>query len=145
STEFGTCYTPDEVRALADHAHARGMILHMDGSRLGNAAAHLDVSLGEITRDSGVDVLSLGGTKNGRLGAEAIVALHPEKTPGLEYLRKLDMQLGSKMRFVSAQLIALYQGELWRRSAGHANAMAARLRQGLETLPGSGIGLPYPT
>jgi len=145
STEFGTCYTPDEVRALADHAHEHGMILHMDGSRLGNAAVHLGVSLAEITREAGVDVLSLGGTKNGLLGAEAVISLRPEKTPGLEYLRKLNMQLGSKMRFVSAQLIALYAGDLWQRSAGHANAMAARLRQGLEALSGSGIGLPYPT
>ena len=151
SSEFGTCYTPDEVRALAEHAHARGMILHMDGSRLGNAAAHLDCSLAAITSEAGVDVLSLGGTKNGLLGAEAVIVLNPGAAPGIEYLRKLDMQLGSKMRFVSAQLIALYEGGLWRRSAGHANAMAARLRAGMEELITSGgdrtpgISLPYAT
>ncbi len=99
STEFGTVYSPDEIRALADHAHARGMVLHMDGSRLGNAAAHLSTSLAAITSDAGVDVLSLGGTKNGLLGAEAVLALNPRAVPGLKYLRKLNMQLGSKMRF----------------------------------------------
>lgn len=145
STEFGTCYTPEEVRALADHAHKRGMTLHMDGSRLGNAAAHLGVPLASITSEAGVDVLSLGGTKNGLLGAEAVVALNPAATPGLKYLRKTNMQLGSKMRFVSAQLIALYGGDLWLRSAAHANAMATRLRAGLEALDAKEIGLAFPT
>ncbi len=149
STEFGTVYSPDEIRALADHAHARGMVLHMDGSRLGNAAAHLGTSLAAITSEAGVDVLSLGGTKNGLLGAEAVLALNPQAVPGLKYLRKLNMQLGSKMRFVSAQLAALYEGDLWLRSASHSNAMAARLRAGIEALisdgRGAGITLPFPT
>lgn len=149
STEFGTCYTPAEVRALADHAHERGMVLHMDGSRLSNAAARLGVSLAAITTDVGVDVLSLGGTKNGLLGAEAVIALNPQAVPGLSYLRKLNMQLGSKMRFVSAQLSALYEDGLWLRSAGHANAMADRLRAGLESLIAAGKGddmvLPFET
>ncbi|WP_420813281.1 threonine aldolase family protein [Leucobacter triazinivorans] len=147
STELGTCYTAAEVRALADHAHERGMVLHMDGSRLGNAAAHLGCSLAEITSGAGVDVLSLGGTKNGLLGAEAVVVLNPAAATGLPYLRKLDMQLGSKMRFVSAQLLALYEGDLWLRSARHANSMATRLRAGLETLIADGVGidLPHPT
>lgn len=149
STEYGTCYSPAEVQALADHAHERGMVLHMDGSRLSNAAAHLGTSLAEITSDVGVDVLSLGGTKNGLLGAEAVLALNPASVPGLIYLRKLNMQLGSKLRFVSAQLAALYEGDLWLRSAGHSNAMAARLRVGLETLiasgKGEGISLPFPS
>lgn len=147
STELGTCYTAAEVRALADHAHERGMVLHMDGSRLGNAASHLGCSLAEITSDAGVDVLSLGGTKNGLLGAEAVVVLNPAAATGLPYLRKLDMQLGSKMRFISAQLLALYEGDLWQRSAGHSNAMAARLRAGLEALiaDGADIALPHPT
>lgn len=149
STEFGTCYSPDEVRALANHAHERGIVLHMDGSRLGNAAAHLGLSLAEITSEVGVDVLSLGGTKNGLLGAEAVLALNPQSVPGLIYLRKLNMQLGSKMRFVSAQLAALYEGDLWLRSASHANSMAARLRSGIESLiesgRGEGISLPFPS
>jgi len=153
STEFGTCYTPEEVRALADHAHEHGMVLHMDGSRLGNAAGDLRCSLAEPTSDAGVDVLSLGGTKNGLLGAEAVVALRPETVPGLIYLRKVNMQLGSKMRFASAQLLALYEDELWLRSAAHANAMATRLRAGIEGVvaasaagsEGARITLPHPT
>lgn len=136
STEMGTLYTPDELRALADVAHQHGMALHVDGSRLGNAAAALGCGLGDITTAVGVDVLSLGGTKNGLLGAEAVVVLNPDAVRGPLYVRKLLGQLPSKMRFVSAQLVALYEGDLWRRSAGHANAMAARLAAGVRDLPG---------
>ena len=110
TTELGTAYTADEIRAIADHAHAHGMKLHIDGARLGNAAASLGLPLRAFTRDAGVDLLSVGGTKNGCLGAEAIVVLNPEASEGLKYLRKLNMQLASKMRFVSAQLIALLRG-----------------------------------
>ncbi len=132
STELGTIYTPDEIRAIVDHAHGLGMRVHMDGARLSNAAAALGVPLRAITRDVGVDVLSFGGTKNGAMAGEAIVVLDPEASTGLTYLRKLDMQLASKMRFVSAQLVALLEGDLWLRNASHANAMAARLRAGVE-------------
>ena len=150
-TEYGTCYSPDEIRALADYAHAHGMVLHVDGARLGNAAAHLGSTLAAITSEAGVDVLSLGGTKNGLLGAEAVIALSPDAVPGLGYLRKTVTQLSSKMRFVSAQLNALYEGDLWRRSADHANAMATRLRAGLDDLAAHSpedlrsIRIPYPT
>ncbi|KZE42328.1 threonine aldolase family protein [Microbacterium sp. T32] len=132
STELGTLYTPDEIRALADHAHARGMRLHMDGARISNAAAALDLPLRAFTRDAGVDVLSFGGTKNGAMIGEAIVVLDPAASTGLTYLRKLDMQLSSKMRFVSAQLVALLENDLWLRNARHSNAMAQRLRAGVE-------------
>lgn len=132
STELGTVYTPDEVRELAEHAHSRGMRLHMDGARLANAAAALDVPLRAFTRDAGVDVLSFGGTKNGLLFGEAIVVLNGQASEGLPYLRKLNMQLSSKMRFASAQLIALLTDDLWLRSARRANAMATRLRTTLE-------------
>ncbi|PZU38669.1 MAG: threonine aldolase, partial [Microbacterium sp.] len=132
STELGTVYTPDEVRAIADHAHGLGMRVHMDGARIANAAASLGVPLRAFTRDAGVDVLSFGGTKNGAMLAEAIVVLDAAASEGLRYLRKLDMQLSSKMRFVSAQLLALIEGDLWLRNASHANAMAARLRQAVE-------------
>lgn len=132
STELGTLYTPDEIRALANHAHGHGMRLHLDGARIANAAAALDLPLAAFTRDVGVDVLSLGGTKNGALGAEAIVVLDPEASAGLTYLRKLNMQLASKMRFLSAQLVALLDGDLWLQNARHANAMAQRLRAGVE-------------
>ncbi len=139
STELGTLYTPAEIRAVADHAHALGLRVHLDGSRLANAAASLDVPLAAITTDVGVDVVSLGGTKNGALFGEAVLVLDPEATAGLDYLRKIDMQLASKMRFVSAQLIALYEGDLWLRSARHANAMAARLAAGIADVPGARV------
>lgn len=132
STELGTLYTPDEIRAIADHVHARGMHLHMDGARIANAAASLDLPVRAFTRDVGVDVLSFGGTKNGAMLGEAIVVLNPAASDGLIYLRKLNMQLSSKMRFVSAQLIALLEGDLWLRNARHSNAMAQRLRSGVE-------------
>jgi threonine aldolase len=136
STELGTVYAPDEIRALADQAHGLGMRLHVDGARLANAAAWLGVPLRAITTDVGVDALSLGGTKNGILFGEAVVVLDPQAADGLVFQRKVDMQLASKMRFVSAQLVALYEGDLWLRSAVHANAMAARLAAGLERVPG---------
>ncbi|MEO8094123.1 MAG: low specificity L-threonine aldolase [Pseudolysinimonas sp.] len=136
TTELGTLYTVDEVRAIADHVHAKGMALHMDGARVSNAAAALGTGFREFTTDAGVDILSFGGTKNGLLYGEAVVVLNPDVSDGLIYLRKLNMQLASKMRFVSAQLIALLSDELWKRSASHANAMAARLRSALEGVDG---------
>ncbi|GEK85352.1 threonine aldolase family protein [Microbacterium aerolatum] len=149
STELGTLYTADEIRALADHAHDHGMRLHMDGSRIANAAAALDVPVRAFTRDAGVDVLSFGGTKNGAMLGEAIVVLNDEASDGLIYSRKYSMQLASKMRFVSAQLIALLEGDLWLRNARHSNAMAARLRSGIENglADGSirGVGFSQPT
>lgn len=138
TTELGTLYSVDEIRAIADHAHSKGMKLHMDGARISNAAAALGVPLREFTTDAGVDLLSFGGTKNGLLYGEAIVVLNPEASDGLIFLRKLNMQLASKMRFISAQLIALLTDDLYLTSATHANAMAARLRHSLETAIASG-------
>ncbi|REJ07869.1 low specificity L-threonine aldolase [Microbacterium bovistercoris] len=132
STELGTLYTADEIRALADHAHGHGMKLHLDGARISNAAAALDLPLRAFTRDVGVDVLSFGGTKNGAMLGEAVVVLNPEASDGLIFGRKFNMQLASKMRFVSAQLIALLEGDLWLRNARHSNAMAQRLRSEVE-------------
>ncbi len=149
STELGTLYTPGEIRAIADHVHARGMRLHLDGARISNAAAALDLPLRAFTRDAGVDVLSFGGTKNGAMLGEAIVVLDPAASEGLPFLRKLNMQLSSKMRFVSAQLIALLEGDLYLRNARHANAMAARLRAaveaGLDDGTISGVAFTQPT
>ncbi|MEN2745688.1 low specificity L-threonine aldolase [Sinomonas halotolerans] len=136
TTELGTRYTVEEIRAIADHAHALGMKVHMDGARLANAAAGIGVPVREFTSGAGVDVLSFGGTKNGMLFGECVVALSPEAAHGLTYLRKMDMQLASKMRFVSAQFLALLEDGLWLRSAGHANAMAARLRAAVEGIDG---------
>jgi len=149
STELGTLYAVDEIRALADHAHERGMKLHLDGARISNAAAALDVPLSAFTTDAGVDVLSFGGTKNGAMLGEAIVVLNPDAADGLLYSRKFNMQLSSKMRFVSAQLIALLEGDLWLRNARHANAMAQRLRteveQGIADGSINGVGFTQPT
>ena len=143
STELGTVYTPEEVRAVADFAHDRGMAVHMDGARIWNAAAALNMPLAAFTRDAGVDVLSLGGTKNGLLGAEAIVVIDPDRVDGVIFLRKLNMQLASKMRFASTQLLTLFQDGLGVRAAAHANAMAARLRSGLEAV--EGVAFSHPT
>ncbi|MBC7518196.1 MAG: low specificity L-threonine aldolase [Microbacteriaceae bacterium] len=142
TSELGTAYTVSQVRAIADHAHARGMKLHMDGARLANAAATLDVPLREFTTDAGVDIVSFGGTKNGLLFGEAVVVLNPEVSEGLHFLRKINMQLASKMRFVSAQLVALLEGDLWLRSAQHANAMAQRLRAAVSDIDGLTITQP---
>ena len=136
STELGTLYTPEELRALADHAHAHGLRLHVDGARLANAAAALEVPLRAITTDAGVDAVSFGGTKAGLMLGEAIVLLGDGPHDALPYLRKQSMQLASKMRYVAAQFEALLTDELWRRAAGHANAMAARLAAAVEGLDG---------
>src|SRR3954463_1223341 len=138
STELGTLYTPDEIRALPRVAHARGMFLHLDGARIANAAAALGVPLAGTTTDCGVDVLSLGGTKNGLLGAEAVVVLgqdRPGIADGLAFARKQLGQLGSKGRYLGAQFLALLEGDLWLRNAAHANAMARRLADGVRDLP----------
>jgi len=138
STELGTVYTPEEVRALADAAHAKGLLLHVDGARLPMAAAALDVPLRAITTDAGVDLLSFGATKVGALGAEAVVILDPSRglADGMPYLRKQSLQLASKGRFLAAQFVALLEDGLWRQLASHANAMAARLADGVRDLPG---------
>jgi threonine aldolase len=134
STELGTLYTPAELQALADQAHEHGLLLHIDGSRLTNAAAALDCSLAEAA--TGADALSFGGTKAGLVFGEAVVFLRPELSAGALYLRKQSMQLASKMRFVAAQFHALLEGERWRRSAGHANAMARRLADRVRAIDG---------
>jgi threonine aldolase len=136
STELGTLYTVAELRALAEQAHEHGMRLHVDGARLTNAAAALDVPLRAISSDVGADVVSFGGTKAGLMLGEAVVLLGEGLAPSLPYLRKQSLQLASKMRFVAAQFEALLTDELWRRAAGHANAMAARLAAGVRDVPG---------
>ena len=141
-TELGTVYTLAELEAIVHLAHARGLLVHVDGARLANAAAALEVPLRALTTDVGVDMLSFGGTKNGLLGAEAVVFLEPRLADGFEYLRKQSMQLASKMRFLSAQLDALLSEELWLRLAGNANAMARLLAERVCELPGVRITRP---
>ncbi|AEV85768.1 threonine aldolase [Actinoplanes sp. SE50] len=142
ATESGTVYTPDEVGEIAAFAHEHGMVVHLDGARIANAAAHLGVPLRAFTTDAGVDILSFGGTKNGMLFGEAVVVLDPRLDRGLEHLRMSSMQLMSKMRFASAQFLALLQGDLWLRGARHANAMATRLADRVRDLPGLTIDRP---
>jgi threonine aldolase len=142
STELGTVYPPDAVAALADWAHTHGLLLHVDGARLCNAAAALGVPLRALTTDVGVDALSFGATKNGGMGAEAVVLLRDEIADGFRYRRKQAMQLGSKMRYMSAQLDALLTDDLWRRCAEHANAMARRLADAVRGTRGVTIAQP---
>ena len=134
ASELGTVYTLEETAAIAFRAHELGMFLHVDGARLSNAAASLGVSLRELTTDAGVDIVSFGGTKNGLVFGEAVIVCNPELGAEFAYTRKQLGQLASKMRFVSAQLEALLEGDLWLRGAAHANAMAARLASQVEKL-----------
>lgn len=148
SSELGTVYAIDELRAISDHVHGLGLRLHVDGSRLSNAAAALGCSLAAVTSEVGVDVLSFGGTKKGLLYGECVIAFDPGASDALVRLRKMDAQLSSKMRFLSAQLIAVLTDDLWRRNAGQANAMAALLRSRVEGAVAAGsieATFPRPT
>jgi threonine aldolase len=142
SSEMGTVYTPDEVAAIADVAHRNGLALHMDGARLSNAAASLGVPVRAFTTDAGVDVVSFGLTKNGAMIAESVVVLNPDRVRGIDFLRKTSMQLSSKMRFMSAQYVALLTDDLWLTSAAHANAMAKRLESAVRDIAGVSITQP---
>lgn len=142
STELGTVYTPDELKALADYVHERGWLLHLDGSRLANAAASLGTGLRAITTDIGADIVSVGGTKSGLLGAELVVVLGTGTAGGVEYVRKLSMQLASKQRFLAAQFLALFEGDRYLRVAGHANAMARLLAELVGAIDGVTITQP---
>ncbi len=142
TTELGTCYTPEEIAAICAHAHQLGMTVHMDGSRIANAAATLGVPFARFTSEAGVDIVSFGGTKNGLLFGECVVVLSPERVRSIRYLRKMSMQLASKMRFVSVQFEALLAGDLWQRSAAHANAMARRLEEAVRAVDGVTVSYP---
>ncbi|WP_305908170.1 low specificity L-threonine aldolase [Methylomarinum sp. Ch1-1] len=126
-TEWGTVYTPEELKTLSDFCHEHRLLLHMDGARLSNAAAALELSLKEITTDCGVDMLSFGGSKNGLMNAEAVLFFDPELATHTAFYRKQAMQLAAKMRFIAAQFVALLDGDLWRDNAAHANQMARLL------------------
>jgi len=139
ATELGTVYRTEEIKALSEFAHKNNMYLHMDGARICNAAAFLGCSLKDITHDSGVDVLSFGGTKNGMMIGEAVVFFNKNLARNFKYIRKQGMQLGSKMRFISAQFIAFFEEELWLKNARHANNMARLLAEKLECIPGCNI------
>ncbi len=142
ATEVGTVYTPDEIGALADFAHEHGMLLHVDGARLANAAAGQDLGLSDVSLGAGADVLSLGANKNGAAFGESVVFADPELARGFEVLRKGSLQLASKMRFVSAQLNAQLEDGLWRKIADHSNSMARLLGDGIEWTEGADLGQP---
>jgi len=142
-TELGTLYTQDELRELAAVAHERGLLLHLDGARLSNAAAALGVPLAEVA--AGADLISFGGTKNGLLGAEAVVLVNSDVANEFNYIRKQSLQLASKMRFLAAQFDALLTDELWLRCATQANAMTARLADAVADAPGLTITRPVQT
>ena len=139
-TELGTCYTLRELHDLAEFCRASDLRLYLDGARLANAAAHLGCQLADIGRH--VDVLSFGGTKNGALGAEAVIVMKEDLGTDTPFQRKQQMQLASKMRYLAAQFSALLDDSLWLRSASHANAMAARLAEGVSGLPGVELRQP---
>jgi len=155
TTEMGTLYTAKEIKALAARAHKHGLLLHMDGARLSNAAAALGLSFKQFTTDLGVDLVSLGGTKIGALAAEAVIVTNSKSARGKElanavpFLRKTSMQLPSKMRFVSAQLTALFEADakLALANAHHANDMAKRLYEGVVKIAkgNKSISVPNPT
>ena len=136
SSELGTAYSLDHLGALVEHVHSLGMKVHLDGARIANATASLGVTLRQATTDLGIDILSFGGTKNGAMGAEAVIVLEPSLAYAVPFLRKSSMQLASKMRFISAQLSALLTHDLWHRNASHANGMAQRLLEGVRAIPG---------
>ncbi len=127
STEYGTVYSANEIADIATLAKKYNLYLHMDGSRISNAAVSLQKDFKEFTRDAGVDVLSFGGTKNGMMFGEAVIFFKAELAENFKFIRKQGMQLHSKMRFISAQFEALLSNDLWKKNASHANAMAKLL------------------
>lgn len=142
STEMGTTYSVAEIEKIANFAHSKGMLLHMDGARLANAAVYLGMTFKEFTTDAGVDVLSFGGTKNGMMLGEAICFLRPGLAADFKYIRKQGMQLASKMRFISAQFIAYFRDDLWKKCASHSNAMAGILANKIMEIKGLRITQP---
>lgn len=134
-TELGTVYTPEELKELVDFAHRNGMLVHMDGARLHNAAAALNLSMKEISQDCGVDTLTLGGTKNGMMMGECVVVFNESLKKNAIYYRKQAAQLASKMRYISAQFTAVLTDDLWLKMARNANEMARKLHNELINIP----------
>ena len=142
STEMGTVYSPEEIRAITDYAHARNMFVHMDGARISNAAAGLGKGFREITIDAGIDVLSFGGTKNGMMYGEAVVFMDRDQAHDFKYLRKQGMQLASKMRYIAAQFERYLDEDIWLTNASHANRMAQLLEAEVMKIKGIRITQP---
>ncbi len=142
ATEMGTVYKPDEIKRISDFAHKNNMLLHMDGARISNAAVALDLPFKTFTTDAGVDVLSFGGTKNGMMFGEAVCFLEPGLSENFKYIRKQGMQLASKMRFISAQYIAYFSNDLWKKCATHSNSMAIMLYERVKDIKGLKVTQP---
>ncbi|MGH9276179.1 MAG: threonine aldolase family protein [Acidimicrobiales bacterium] len=142
ATELGTLYTVDEITALADKAHANGMLVHVDGARIANAVVALGADVRTMVRDAGVDVMTFGLTKDGAMYGETVVFLRPELAARAAFVRKQAGQLSSKTRYIAAQVLALLDGDLWLRNATHANTMAARLAALVADIPGVTIAVP---
>lgn len=134
-TELGTVYTPEELKDICDYAHSFGLYVHMDGARIANAVAHLNVDIKEITLNAGIDILSFGGTKNGMMFGEAVIFFNKDLAKNTKYIRKQSMQLFSKMRYIGAQFEAVLTDDLWLRTARHANNMASLLAKEVENIP----------
>ncbi|GBU08651.1 threonine aldolase [Bacteroidales bacterium] len=135
STEMGTVYTPEDLRAICDLAHQHDMYVHMDGARLANACAYLGLGMRELSRECGIDILSLGGTKNGMMIGELVISFRKELNTHLQYYRKQSAQLYSKMRYLSSQFSAYLKDDLWMANACHANKMASVLEEKLRQFP----------
>lgn len=142
ATEMGTLYTVDEIGAICEAAHARGLVVHLDGARIANAVVALDTDVPTMLRDTGVDLLTFGLTKDGAMYGETVVYLRPELAERAVYARKQAGQLSSKTRYIAAQVLALLEGDLWLTNAGHANAMATRLAKAVQDVPGVEVPTP---
>jgi threonine aldolase len=142
ATELGTVYAVDEIKMISGFAHDYGMLLHMDGARLANASIALNLPFKSFTTDAGVDVLSFGGTKNGMMFGEAVCFLKPGLSENFKYIRKQGMQLASKMRFISAQYIAYFTDDLWKKCALHSNSMATMLYEKIKDINGLKVTQP---
>lgn len=134
-SEMGTIYKPEEVKALCDFAHSHGLLVHMDGARISNAAAALGLSLDEVSGACGIDTLTLGGTKNGLMGAECVVIFNQDLVKEARYARKQSCQLASKMRYVACQFTAFLKNNLWLECAENANRLARKLHDALASMP----------
>ncbi|MGC9344427.1 MAG: threonine aldolase family protein, partial [Bacteroidales bacterium] len=136
ASEMGTVYTVEEIREITEYAHSMGLLVHMDGARISNAAVSLGKDFKDFTVDAGIDVLSFGGTKNGMMYGEAVIFFNKHLAHDFKYRRKQGMQLASKMRFISAQFTAFLSDDLWKKNAQHANRMAKLLEQKVSKIEG---------
>ena len=145
ATEMGAVYTVDEIAAICDRAHAHGMVVHLDGARIANAVVAADTDVPSMCRDTGVDVMTFGLSKDGAMYGETVVFLRPELAERARFVRKQAGQLASKGRFVAAQVLALVEDGLWLRNAAHANAMAGALYTAVQDIPGVNVRTPPET